>query len=371
MKIGIISFHNAANHGASLQAYALLKFIEDNGYDCEYIDYQNEFRRKNYDMGFLIVSSLRERHIMEAIKYSLGAPFLAIRKKAFSNFYNEHVKYSKRVYYSPEELSISNKDYDVFISGSDQIWNPHHNGADVSYLLDFVNNNKKKISYSSSLSITTVPENLREKYIQCLSSIQFLSTRELSGVELIKQLTGRTAKLVLDPVFLLDRNDWIKFACRKKYGYNFVFSDTNRPDQILRFVSSTRYPLSKIKHHKLSRYTTLKDFVNPKVKVEYTLSPTGYIQNILEADLVLSASFHCTCFSIILNTPFVCFLTGDNGKDERLKTLLTHFGLTDRIYTDHMTIDDINKKIEWDNVNSILHKKRKDSIDFLINAIKS
>ena len=369
MKIGIISFHNAANHGASLQAYALEKFLEINGYYCEYIDYQNEMRRRSYDMGYMIKKSLSEKKMIDAVKYILGAPLLSLRKKSFSTFYKKYLKYSTKTYFAPEQLLETNDIYDVFISGSDQIWNPHHNGGDVSFLLDFVKDNKRKIAYSSSLSVTSIPKELEQDYIRCLNRINYLSTREKSGVDLIRTLTGREAHLVLDPVFLLRKEDWLNVLKPRKVGRQFVFSDTNRASQISDFVKSTGYPLSRMRHHKLSRYTTLSDFLNPKVKVEYTLSPLGYVQSILESELVLSASFHCTSMAIILNTPFVCFLTGDEGKDERLKSLLSHFGLEDRIYTTTMTLEDVQKPINWNSVNAAIEKKREDSMAFLLESL--
>ena len=370
MKIGLISFHNAANHGASLQAYALERFLELNNFDCEYIDYQNETRRQSYDMRFLIRKSILEKRFVDAVKYAIGMPLLSLRKRSFSSFYKKYVKYSTKTYYTPKELKETNEIYDVFITGSDQIWNPHHNGDDVSYLLGFVNDDKLKISYSSSLSVTSIPAKLEKDYKNCLNAIKYLSTRELSGVKLIKELTGRDAKLVLDPVFLLSKEEWSKIITTPKISYRFVFSDTNRPNQITNFVKQTGFPISTVKHHKLSRYTTSADFLNPKVKVEYTLSPSRYIQDILESEIVLSASFHCTSFAIIMNRPFVCFLTGDEGKDERLMTLLSHFGLKDRIFNNMMTLEDVNKPIDWHYVNTVLDEKRKDSIAFLLNSLK-
>ena len=370
MKIGLLSFHNAANHGASLQAYALERFLEINGYNCEYIDYQNEMRRRSYDMGYMIKRSLIEKRLIDALKYILGAPLLSLRKKSFSAFYKKYLKYSEKTYYTPEQLKETNDAYDIFISGSDQIWNPHHNGRDISYLLSFVKDSKQTISYSSSLSVVSIPKSLEADYIRCLKKIRHLSTREISGVKLIKEITGRDAKLVLDPVFLLRKDDWLNILRGNKYAYKFVFSDTNRANQISQFVKCTGYPLGKIKHHKLSRYTTILDFLSPQVKVEYTLSPLDYVQNILESELVLSASFHCTSFAIIMNTPFVCFLTGDEGKDERLKSLLYNFGLENRIFTNKMTMEDVLKPIDWHYVNTVLNEKRKDSIAFLLNSLK-
>ena len=134
-------------------------------------------------------------------------------------------------------------------------------------------------------------------------------------------------------------------------------------------VGEVGYDLKGMKHHKLSRYTSVADFINPAVKVKYDMSPKEFLANVNGAQMVVSASFHCICFSIILNKPFVCFLTGNDGKDERLKTLLTHFGLMDRVYRNDMTLEDVQKPIDWVKVNAVMQEKRKDSVEFLLNSL--
>ena len=132
----------------------------------------------------------------------------------------------------------------------------------------------------------------------------------------------------------------------------------------------TGYDMRGMKHHKLSRFTGGKDFLSPSVKVKYDMSPTEFLANVNGAQMVVSASFHCICFSIIMNKPFICFLTGNDGKDERLKTLLTHFGLMDRVYHEGMSLAEVQKEIDWQKVNSLMEEKRNDSIDFLLKSIK-
>lgn len=371
MKIALLSFHNAANYGAALQAYALEKFLENQGYDCEYIDYQNERRRHGYDMGFQIMDNLKHHHYVDAVKYSLGAPFMNARKRYFTDFYRKYVKYSPMTYFTPESLRETNARYDCFVTGSDQIWNPDNNGSDLSFLLDFVNDDSKKIAYSSSLSVKEVPLELKDGYKRCFESYRHLSTREQSGAVLIKELTEREAKVVLDPVFLIKAEEWRELIAtiseRKKDPY--IFSYTNKGDQMAKFLG-TGYDMRHLKHHKLSRFTTPSDFINPDVRVKYVMSPIEFLQNINNAELVVSASFHCISFAIILNKPFVCFLVGDDGKDERLKTILTTFGLMDRVYSDKMSAADVMKPIDYESVNRIMEEKRLDSIDYLLTALK-
>lgn len=369
MKIGLLTFHTAANFGAALQAYALQEFLEESGYDVEYLDYQNHTRRMAYDMRYHVKECLKTRRFVEAFIFVLGAPVMNMRKKKFDKFYKKYLHISPKTYYTPKELETVNSLYDKFIVGSDQVWNPRNNGRDISYLLNFVEDKSKTISYSSSFGIMEVPDFIKDDYIRCLKQIQYISTREQTGVNIIKNLTGRDAKLVLDPVFLLTKEQWQKLASDCLIKGDYIFSYTNRKGQMENFIKTTGYTMKGIKHHKLSRFTTIGDFFSPSVKVKYDMSPTEFLANVNGAKLVVSASFHCISLSIILNKPFVCFLTGDDGKDERIKTLLTHFDLMDRVYRKNMTKEDVMKPIDWDKVNSVKEEKRKDSIRFLLTSI--
>lgn len=369
MKIGLLTFHTAANFGAVLQAYALQKFLVEHDFDAEYIDYQNHQRRMVYDMPYKVKVCMKKKKYAEAIAYALGMPLMNKRKKKFVKFNEDYLQISNRAYYDIKELEAVNGLYDKFIVGSDQVWNPGNNGKDVAYLLSFVKDKSKTISYSSSFGIVKIPDFIKEDYVRCLSQIQHISTREQTGVKIIKDLTGRDAELVLDPVFLLTKEQWRKLIGNSIVKEPFLFSYTNRKNQLDDFLEATGYDINSLKHHKLSRFTNVRDFVNPSVKVKYDMSPTEFLSNINGAQLVLSASFHCISLSIILNRPFVCFLTGDEGKDERLKTLLTHFGLFDRVFNKDMTLDDVMRPIDWNKVNNRMEIRRKDSIEFLLNSL--
>ena len=368
MKVALLSFHNAANYGAALQAYALEKFLLDKGIDCEYINYVNDARKHMYSMSFLILDSIRNGNIKAAIKYTIGSPFLNLRKIRFSKFYNKYLLKTNKLYSCSEEAVELNDLYDHFIVGSDQVWSPENNGGDMAFLLDFVSDNRKKISYSSSFGLAEINEKYKADYAKYLNGFAKLAVRETVGQKIIKDLTGRESELVVDPVFLLSRKQWEEIMPLPKRKESYVFSYTNADHQISDFLK-TGYQFGSRKHYILSSHTRPQDFLNSKVRVKYCMPPEDFLRVVCDADLVVTASFHCLALSILFNRPFVVFLTGNTGKDERLVNLLTYLGLSNRIWTPEMTTDDIEKGIDYAPINDRIARLRASSVDYLISAI--
>lgn len=369
MKIALLSFHNAANFGAALQAYALQHAIEQKGHDCKYINYVNDTRRHQYSMSFLFWDSVRKRQFGSAVKYFVGAPFLLTRKRKFGKFYKDYLHTTEREYCNSQEASSLNSLFDRFIVGSDQVWNPVNNGRDTAFLLDFVEDSRKKISYSSSFGLSELDDDLKERYRKCFLDFHSLSVREKIGQKIVEELTGRTPELVLDPVMLLTMQDWRTLAGGvKETKEKYIFTYTNRDQQINSFMK-TGYHLSNKKLYKLSRFTKPKDFMDPSIRVKYWMSPLEFVSVIDNAELVISASFHCLAMAILLNKPFVAILTGNYGKDERLNNMLRMFHLENRALNDMMTEEDILKPIDWEFVNDEISKRRDESLQYLMNAI--
>lgn len=369
MKIALISFHNAYNFGAALQAYALQNAIEEMGMDCEYINYVNSSRREEYDMIEQIRREIRKKNYIRMIKLLLGIPFMAGRKRNFDRFYASYLRKTNRIYTTSKEAEKLNEQYDKFIVGSDQVWNPENNGSDCAFLLDFVHDSKKRISYSSSFGIREIPKQLEGLYAENLKEFYRLSVRESVGVSIIKDLCGRDAHLVLDPVFLPDKIVWDIMADKaQKSKKDYVFFYTNAKNQISDFLA-TGYSMDKKELHILSSHVTPGDFLNCKRKVKFSMSPGQFLSEVKNAKLVVTASFHCLAFSIIFHKPFVAILTGDKGKDERILNLLRICGLEKRIITDRMTPDIIDETIDYAAVDSRIDKYRVNSKDFLKNAL--
>lgn len=369
MKLALLSFHNAANYGAALQAYALQEALEKMGHDCEYINYLNDERRNHYSLSFLFWDAVKKRNIAGAVKYLLGAPFLLARKRRFNKFYKAYLHVTKGEYRTSQEAAALNPDYDRFIVGSDQVWNPDNNGDDAAFLLDFVKDDKKKISYSSSFGVASIDEAHREVFKNNLEKFKALAVRESIGRDIIKELTGRDAKVVLDPVMLLTKEQWLSLVPEKKNNEKFIFSYTNRDSQISDFFK-TGFKLEGKKHYVLSRYTRPQDFLSSTVRVKYWMSPQEFVSVIANAELVVTASFHCLAMSILLNRPFVAVLTGDKGKDERPLNILRALNLESRILNPSMTVSDIQKPIDWKSVNILIDELKASSVDYLTKAIE-
>ena len=366
-----MSFHNAYNYGAALQAYGLQCAVERIGFECEYINYVNDYRRNSYDMIYQLKSALKERKWIRAVKVAVGIPFIGKRKKVFDKFYSKHLRKTATEYHTSKEAQILNDKYDRFVVGSDQVWNPENNGSDMAFLLDFVENPRKKISYSSSFGIGEIPEEFSERYEKCLSDFSCLAVRESRGVDLVHSLTGKNATLVLDPVFLAGVPVWDSlrktdnWTQKKKY----VFFYTNGTTQVNDFLM-TGYKMTGLEKHILSSHVTPFDFIDPNTKVCSSISPERFINEIANAELVVTASFHCLAFAIMYHKQFSVILTGDYGKDERIVSMLKILGLEDRVLSVNTSLDDINKKINYDLVEEKLSKFYNQSYDYLKKSLK-
>lgn len=371
MRVALLTFHNAINYGAALQAYACQQAIKALGVDCEIIDYVNDHRTNAYNMINHAKKELREKRLVISAKYFIGGMFMNSRRNKFMTFYNNKLITTDKQFKNSSEARSLNGKFDKFVVGSDQVWNYKNNGQDFAFFLDFVEDDNKKISYSSSFGLSDIPPTLESKYIESLKRIKHLSTREGYGVELIKGLVDRDAELVLDPVFLLKKSQWLSLCRNSNKKEKYVFSYTNRVGQWEDFLEKTRYSMESKKVHKISRHLTIKDFIDSKVNVSYSISPTEFVETIVSAELVVSASFHCIAMAIILNVPFVAILTGDKGKDERLLNILRIAGLENRILTNELTSYDIYKPIDFKLVESRISKYINSSLDFLKKSIYS
>ena len=371
MKLGLLTFHDAANYGAVLQAYALQAYLESAGFECEYLDYRNATRRHQYDMWYHAADSLFHGHPVETLKYLLGSPFMALRKHRFAAFRRNHLKISGREWRTSSELRTVSGDYGKFVVGSDQVWCPENNGSDTAFLLDFVDEDSRKIAYASSFGTDHLPEDLKASYSRCLRHIGSIGVRERAGRRLVKELTGRNVPMVVDPVFLPGRAAWERLLPPSFHRSRpFVFSYTNRGNQLSAFLAMAGDVLKGRDLHKLARQTTLGDFLRRGVQVKYCMSPVEFLENVKNADLVVTASFHCLAFSLIFNKPFVCFLTGDSGKDERLAGLLKELGLENRVFRNGMTSKEALAPIDYDRVNAKMERQIDASKDYLLQSLK-
>lgn len=174
------------------------------------------------------------------------------RKSVFGEFHQRYSKLTKTLY-SYKELYTAHFDFDIYCVGSDQVWNPNTATSIEPYFLTFAPKTARKISYASSFGVSKIDEDLKERYAQCLNNIGILSSRELQGVRLIKELTGKDAFHAIDPTLLLKSSEWQKFTnydfCPKKEKYIILYNiaESNAILNLAyRIKKETGFPILKI-----------------------------------------------------------------------------------------------------------------------------
>ncbi|MEH7549898.1 polysaccharide pyruvyl transferase family protein, partial [Neobacillus vireti] len=219
MKICTITCHDVYNHGASLQAYALMKYLSNSGHDVEIINYKPDYLSNHYRLMSINNPKWEKNYLTKSIYLLLKIPFRLPglkRKKAFDKFTLQYLKLSKLKYNSYEELKNDPPIADAYICGSDQIWNTlHKNGKDPAFYLDFVPDEKIKGSYAASFATESILEEHKPMIKQRVSRLDRISVREKSGVKILKELDINQVVNVVDPVFLLEKNEWDKLYIKE------------------------------------------------------------------------------------------------------------------------------------------------------------
>lgn len=372
MKIGIITIHKSeVNYGACLQCYALWKFISNLGHDCEVIDLlrpsQMGYHYKLYSinglMAFLIFGIKLSFSKMLAI---LKDKQVRIRINRYREF-NNTVKYSS-TYCSSSELEKNPPMYDIYISGSDQIWNPNMSFDNKPYLLSFVPDGKKKIAYASSFGVESIPNLKKVIYSNFLCKYEYISTREKSGKKIIQNLTGRETPVVLDPVFLLSAEDWEKIIDKVyRINYNYILVYSLHENKALLNKASQLAAHLNYKVILVNADYNVHD--SQDVYQLRDVGPRQWLNLIKEARLFLTDSFHGTAFSIILNTPFLTWVESTSKTNDRIYSLLSSLNLDGHILESSSSIEMVSIALEKKDANILLEKRRQESMDFLVRAI--
>lgn len=376
-KIGIITILNVNNYGAELQAFALHHKLKLLGYQNEIINYlfyknpkyRNELKAKPL-FKQTPISKLKEFVLKWIDKYSIFTnPGIAkVRAKRFSEFHGMYTKTSK-VYHSYSELYDATHDYDTFIVGSDQVWNPNNHTNIEPYYLTFAPEKAKKISYASSFGVGSISKAYHQTYKGLFNNLDFISTREVDGVKLIKDITGKDAIHVVDPTLLLTKQEWEKilvpYESSEPYILMFVFKNS-------KYVLDLALHLQQQTGYKIIRVCKNEMRVEPDSKIINIrdMGPREFLGLYQKAAIVLTTSFHGSIFSLIFEKPFYTITPGSKNNNSRQQSLLAMVGLEDRLIEEGAPFPDIRvMEISYETVKSILEHKRVDSIQFLQEAI--
>lgn len=345
MKYGIMTYHNIPNFGAILQAYALCKTIRKLGYDCEIIDYTCE-NIKRRELLFK-----KTDNVLKNILYRIFTwPHIEKKIRECRNYVE--LLYSKEKY-NIDNISDSNDIYDGFISGSDMIWNLEVNGYDFNYFLNFVNENRKKISYGSSIGGKWDEEDL-EKIKGLLLRYKFISAREEDTCNFIKEKLRLKCKHVMDPTMLITPYEWEKdLAEINEKNYVVVYFPSERL-----LEAAEKYCIENKK--KLIVFQIVLPWKRKKSKIIY--SPKEWLAYLKNADAVFTNSFHGLLFSIYFNKK----VWTDNSSN-RVESLLKNLHLD----SCNLQIDpDCKSVIDYDMCNSEMEKLRNISLEYLELALR-
>lgn len=369
MKIRTITCHDVYNYGASLQAYALQTYLEKEGHDVLIIDYIPSYLKNRRPFWYLNKSStyytrLKKNPILR-LAYSINN-YISYYKKAkrrecFDQFTRKYLKLTVR-YTNIEDLRKNPPISDMYIVGSDQVWNSFmNNGKDDAFYLNFGDEKVKRCSYAASFGTSKINEKYKEYTRNMISKLDLISVRESSGVEILKELGFNDVHHVLDPVFLLAKQDWQSIIdgstvkIDRPYFVIYAIAGLSPEFQEFALKLKQKYNLAIVSIHG----------VHVKF-ADYNLSAAGpceFLNLISKAEYVLSDSFHATAFSTIFNRPFFVFPKSTLNHSARMVDFCNMLGVS-CAYNPTISSLEVNK-YDWTVINKIIRTKQDYSKTFI------
>ena len=315
MKISIITCQNTDNYGARLQAYALVKHLRDQGNEVEIIDYRPPYMNPAYRVFYWPGRDIKKWGYF--IYYFPNRIWMKRRHRHFVSFTNQFLPLTERVYHSIDDLRSYPPEADLYIAGSDQIWNTSFkNGTDPAYYLDFGAADIRRESYAASFATDTILPAAIPFVKENLKRFDKITVREQSGLRILEEL-GFQGEQKDDPVFLLSKEEWSAICDDTGRDKRFVlvydfFSDPRIKNKAKEAARRMKLPIFAI----CPRYQWYAD------KNFMTAGPCTFLSLIKNAACLITNSFHGIAFSMIFDTPFV-FVERPDGLNTRMKELLS------------------------------------------------
>lgn len=370
-RITLVTWLGGGNFGTSLQSFALHRKLQDLGYSVTFLSgCPKKFTIKNkikYVLGLIGVD-------LSSIKRKIKGEKFTPKQKKLKRFIQDNYHLAEAIN-SKRQLDRIVDNTDVFVTGSDQIWNTVY-CFNPFYFLDFAKD-KKRIAYASSMGISDFPNEHKQAVKSLLSKFQHIGVREQTAAKAISSLLDRNdIRQVLDPTFLLDKKDWfaisekadIEINIHDKYIFCYLIGNNSwYKEQLQDVVASTG-----IKKVIVVPAVENKDFSVEGAIIYDAAGPLEFIKLIKEATFVCTDSFHATALSLNMEVPFVEFMRfSDDSKgsqNSRLYDILERYNLTYRIYnkTDKRWADEI----VYAAVSNQIKNDRKASLDFLVESIE-
>lgn len=332
MKAGILTFHAAHHYGAQLQAYALQQAIGGLGAEAEIVDY---VRPDTVEAKALFRKLRSARDLLANLHTLLHHGALKLRAERFEQFVREQMRCSSRRYHDYPSLLADPPVADVFVCGSDQIWNPQiyrEQDFDSAFFAAFAPKTRR-ISYAPSFGLPSLPLAHHAALRALLQDFSALSVREQHGETILAEVCGRDAVTVLDPTLLLDAAQWRAIARPPQMAGPYLlcyFISDPAP-----YAATVRDIARRLGLPIVSLCGARRTVPGTRQRV-LDAGPREFLGLFSQAAHVLTDSFHGTVFSINFGRPFHTFAFAESGKarvSSRLQSILSILGLTDRMLT--------------------------------------
>ncbi len=361
MKIGIATFQWSDNYGAVFQSFALQTVLKNAGHEVHIINYQPQ----------PILTGLSQ-YIAKSPKALFPKWEDTYKRKLFERFRSKYLYRTKEVFHSGQDLIKIQNNFEILITGSDQVWNPkwliQQDGLWDLCFLRFAGKHIKLISYAASFGhadISTLKQEWKSKIEKDIRNFDAVSVREHSGISMVKLLASRNdAMHVVDPTLLLNKDYYNKLIGNLKKRKHFLFSYMLLGlEKDALFIENQ---ISNIYKLKIIKCDAKKMLFHPGYKLP---NPIGWLNLIRNAQIVITNSFHGVVFCLIFHTPFFALLLdGEIGTTNgRIIDLLNEVGLTSRMLTPLQAnkIFDYEDWIDWIKVDNVLEGMIQQSINFL------
>ena len=364
-KVGLITIYHVPNYGSVLQAFATQIVIEDLGYECIMLNYKypNEYH-------YNIEPQRRNVPLKSKIAYFWGLSRGQRLKKKLEKFKKDFFNFSDQ-YDSLQSLKNYNwSDYSAFVVGSDQVWNSRFTLGDSVFLLSFVPDSIRKISYASSFASKSIPDKYKALFQNKLTRFDALSVREKNGVTICSSLNvNKLVKVVLDPTLLLCASRWktllpqTQVTHKNKYIllYLLTYAFEPRPYvfHLLKYFQE-KYSYEVIA---LAGYSSPKSALGIRM-INKTDADVSTFLNLFEhAELVVTTSFHGTAFAVNFGRPLCSIVPADSG-DDRQSSLLQSLGLDQCILKINQPFEQVDPFYDVSKSQEKLDNLRKDSISW-------
>lgn len=344
-KIGIIThYHDSINYGGNFQAYALCEFLNQNDFQPEQLSFpfkivslveypKLSLWKKMKKKGLKAVFNRIIRRLEAKKKQKIEQEIINQKSKAFYNFNQKIIPHSQTVY-GNETIQNAANNYDVFITGSDQVWNL--NWYNPAYFLSFAGSDKIKLSYAASMAMDSITEAQKELITEHLKDFKAVSVRERNAVDLLQGTFSGEIQHVLDPTLLLSKSDWDavkeEYPIDGKYIFCYFLGNNAKERKLAKdFAKKHNLKLMAI----ANGYDDIKYFKNSlDCKVLFDISPQQFLFLVEHAEYVFTDSFHAVVFSFIYQKQYYVFNRSANGEmSSRITSILELFKAEPRFCT--------------------------------------